>query len=363
MGTGGLTATEGAAIALAREHLTVEMHKNEARMFGPTGVARWVTSGQQGAMSSQGANSRGPFRHEAVFYAGSDGFVKCVLPFVRGAIGAGEPVLVAVPPWNAEPFREALAGDAGAVTFADMETVGRNPGRIIPAWRDFVDGYAPGSGRARGVGEPIWAGRNPEEVEECVRHEALLNEAFRGQDFWLLCPYDVSSLPAAVIEGARRCHPFERVDEQPVPSATYARSDVGQALAGHLGVPSADNSKLDFGIADLVALRRLVQVTGRKAGLPEARIADLVVAANEVATNSVVHGGGKGTLTLWTAGDEVLCEIRDPGVITDPLAGRERPKSSQESGRGLWLANQLCDLVQTRSGPGGTVVRMHLQIA
>ena len=28
-------------------------------------------------------------------------------------------------------------------------------------------------------------------------------------------------------------------------------------------------------------------------------------------------------------------------------------------GRGVWLANQLCDLVQIRSGAAGTVVRLH----
>ena len=35
----------------------------------------------------------------------------------------------------------------------------------------------------------------------------------------------------------------------------------------------------------------------------------------------------------------------------------------RENGRGMWLANQLCDLVQLRSSPEGTVVRMHMQRA
>jgi anti-sigma regulatory factor (Ser/Thr protein kinase) len=34
------------------------------------------------------------------------------------------------------------------------------------------------------------------------------------------------------------------------------------------------------------------------------------------------------------------------------------PPLSDEGGRGLWLANQLCDLVQIRSGENGTVVRL-----
>ena len=39
---------------------------------------------------------------------------------------------------------------------------------------------------------------------------------------------------------------------------------------------------------------------------------------------------------------------------------RLRPDISQEGGRGLWLANQLCDLVKIRSGERGTVVRLHV---
>jgi anti-sigma regulatory factor (Ser/Thr protein kinase) len=35
-----------------------------------------------------------------------------------------------------------------------------------------------------------------------------------------------------------------------------------------------------------------------------------------------------------------------------------RPVPGQAGGRGVWLANQLADLVQIRSGEGRTVVRM-----
>jgi len=41
------------------------------------------------------------------------------------------------------------------------------------------------------------------------------------------------------------------------------------------------------------------------------------------------------------------------------LAGRVRPSVAQPNGRGLWLVNQLCDLVQLRTLADGTVVRVH----
>jgi anti-sigma regulatory factor (Ser/Thr protein kinase) len=85
---------------------------------------------------------------------------------------------------------------------------------------------------------------------------------------------------------------------------------------------------------------------------------DLVLAANEIATNSVRHGGGRGAVRMWRHGESVACEVRDSGQIAHPLAGRERPKGGQTSGFGLWLANQLCDLVQIRSVESGSVIRL-----
>jgi anti-sigma regulatory factor (Ser/Thr protein kinase) len=81
-----------------------------------------------------------------------------------------------------------------------------------------------------------------------------------------------------------------------------------------------------------------------------------------VATNSVLHGGGDGTLLVWPEGEALICELRDDGLFDDPLAGRERPRPDRVGGHGLWLANQLCDLVQVRSFATGTVVRLHLHL-
>ena len=44
--------------------------------------------------------------------------------------------MVAVAPEKIAALRDALGDDADAVAFADMAELGRNPARIIPAWRD-----------------------------------------------------------------------------------------------------------------------------------------------------------------------------------------------------------------------------------
>ena len=47
-------------------------------------------------------------------------------------------------------------------------------------------------------------------------------------------------------------------------------------------------------------------------------------------------------------------------VVNDFLMGRRLP--APQSGRDpVWYANQVCDLVQVRSGPGGTTVRLHVR--
>src|SRR3954454_461348 len=132
------------------------------------------------------------FRHEALMYAGEHQLVDGVLQFLRDGIDAEEPALVVLADRKIAALREALGRDAAQIQFADMDVVGRNPARIIPAWREFVDAN-PGR-RMRGIGEPIWSTRSPAEMSECHRHEGLLNVAFANTPgFWLVCPYDTTT--------------------------------------------------------------------------------------------------------------------------------------------------------------------------
>src|SRR3954465_8060261 len=128
-----------------------------------------------------------PFRHEALLYAGLDEFLEGLLPFIRGGVAAGEPVLAVLDTGKIAALRAQLNGDADAVHFADMAAVGANPARIIPAWRAFVDEHATDGRPMRGIGEPIYPARGAVELVECHRHEALLNLAFDGTPgFWLV---------------------------------------------------------------------------------------------------------------------------------------------------------------------------------
>jgi anti-sigma regulatory factor (Ser/Thr protein kinase) len=130
-----------------------------------------------------------------------------------------------------------------------------------------------------------------------------------------------------------------------------------------LPAPSTKPVELPFTIQDLAALRRLVLREATEASLGVERAHDLVLAMNELATNSLRHGGGAGTLRIWTEAQTLLCEVQDSRHITDPLTGSVPPTPEQPSGRGLWVVNHLCDRVQIHSSPTGSFVRVHMCLA
>jgi anti-sigma regulatory factor (Ser/Thr protein kinase) len=193
----------------------------------------------------------------------------------------------------------------------------------------------------------------------CQRHEALLNLAFAPGSSWsLLCPYDAGSLGDEIIEKVASSHPHLCQEGRREKSAVFDPEP--DCFAGELPPPAATPETLAFGLEELGEVRRRVTAAAEAAGMDAMAIADLVTATSELAANSVMHGGGSGTLRLWHEEGRLLAEVEDRGRIEEPLVGRLRPDISQEGGRGLWLANQLCDLVQIRSGDAGTTVRLHL---
>jgi anti-sigma regulatory factor (Ser/Thr protein kinase) len=295
-------------------------------------------------------------------YAGIDEFVAGMSAFLRVGVAAGEPTLVVVSARKIRLLREALGAGADAVLFADMADVGANPARIIPAWREFVSGAA---GRPlRGIGEPIYPERSSVEMVECHRHEALLNVAFADTPaFHLVCPYDTTALAPEVVAEARRTHPAVVEDGVAAESALFDGLDaVAAPFADPLPAPPPDAAELEVRLDALRAVRQFVRQHAAAAALSAERTRDLLVAVNEIATNSVRHGGGRGRVLLWREDGALVCEVRDSGRITRALAGRERPEPGQVGGYGLWLSNQLCDLVQVRAFATGGAVRLHMRL-
>ncbi len=304
------------------------------------------------------------FRHEALIYGDDYEFLAAAHPFIADALAGAEPVLVAVAAERARSLKGSLGGDAGEAHFTDMEALGRNPARLIPAWRRFLSEHAQDGRSVRILSEAAWPGRSPAELSECSRYESLLDLAFgEGQAWRLLCGYDVRAMPEEVIETVRATHRFIRDGAASTLNDAHLDHQVPRPFDGVLPEPSCAPEELRFTRGSLHELREFVSRSASAARVGTERGENLQLAVNELASNSVTHGGGEGQLRVWSEPGALVCEVSDSGHIEEPLVGRVYPATTQPSGRGLWLVNHLCDLVQIRSSPQGSVVRVYMLVA
>jgi anti-sigma regulatory factor (Ser/Thr protein kinase) len=321
-------------------------------------------------LAPSGAAAGGPgVRHHAMIGADSAECAEAVLTFVEDGLRQGEAVSVGLSAALGRRLRRVL-GTQRLVAYFDMTELGRNPGRIIAAMLDFARTHAGGAPAApqqsrpplRYVSEPFWAGRSDAERAETARHEALVEPALAGAPATVLCVYNADRLDADTIACAERMHPVVIAGGEPRASAGYAgRGVVPPHCDRPLAPPPPGATRLGYR-DDLRAVRDTVASCAAQAGLAPGRTTDLVLAVSEVAANTLRHTRDRGTLQVWRAGDEIIGQITDTGQIADPLAGRRRPAADSFRHGGLWVVNQVCDLVELRSGPDGTTVRMHVRL-
>lgn len=297
------------------------------------------------------------FRHEALPYKSSELLLEQVASFLGPALDREEPVLIAARSDTLSGFRTELVGHRTHIDLAPMEEVGRNPGRLISVWSDFLDRHGAEGRTVWGIGEPIYTGRDPLEIEESELYEQLVNGAFTEPEFTLHlgCPYDTASLPSDVIDDLVASHPFIGSGAESQANARFLAD--GHAERKLSPALIRDDAFSPFTKDSLGEMRKELAETARRFGVEEDRIPDLVLAVNEIATNSILYTG-TGSLGVWQASGRLVCEVRDLGYIEDPLVGRRRPKTSEERGRGIWFAHQVADLIQMRSTPSGTTVRI-----
>ena len=119
-----------------------------------------------------------------------------------------------------------------------------------------------------------------------------------------------------------------------------------------------------FDLKTLVETRRRVHALAAAAGLSGNRLYKFVVAVNELMTNAVRPGGGRGEVRLWLEGEELRCEVSDEGtgIPGGHVNGHNRPQPGTLGGWGLWLARQIADGVDIDTGSGGTKVRLRYLI-
>jgi anti-anti-sigma factor len=123
----------------------------------------------------------------------------------------------------------------------------------------------------------------------------------------------------------------------------------------------------------LYRLRASVAAHAVRAGLPQRRADDLVIAAHELAANVVRHGSGRGRLRMWRQDQMLHCQVTDDGFPQRPGSNRrdiELPSDPPPApmqwrvkpGHGLWLVHQLADQTSLHPGLKGSAVTISFAI-
>lgn len=309
-------------------------------------------------MSAAETGSVSGVTHMLYPYADAEQYIAGTLAYIKQARDEGGMVVVAADADRREQLGAHVRGDS--VVFVDPASARRNPGRFIPAWQEWSEQVASGR-RVYGINESVWSGRTTDHINELRYQEWLLNRAFATAPAWsLMCPFDTAGQDAAVVAAIARCHPLLWDGVKGVASTGYV---VGDYPFEALAEPAGDVRRLPYDLASLGTVRDAAAQFASACGLDADRVRDLKLTVTELATNSIRHGGGRGTALLWRTTTSVVCELTDSGVITDPLVGLVRPTPTQLGGRGLWFVNNLCDLVEVRSSSKeGTRVRVSMNL-
>ncbi len=304
--------------------------------------------------------------HQALLYGSAEEFVAGTVPFIRNGLECGDQIRIMSTARNVDSLRVALGADASRVVFGDCCQWFRHPVRALAALHRAAREVDGGGQQLRMIGEPLWAARTELEKRAWIRYESLVNAALAATNATLLCTYDTRVVDPELVAQVARTHPELIIDGAPECCPSYVDPAVFNAELDTfpLSEPPPSAQWLKFDRRDqLGTVRRFITTFAMSNGAVTQSVGQFVQAVDEVATNAIVHGGGSGLARVWTAPQSMVCEIRDTGAgLRDPLAGYLPPPPGRADLRGLWMARQFCDLVEVRSDPAGTSVRLHLTL-
>jgi len=112
-----------------------------------------------------------------------------------------------------------------------------------------------------------------------------------------------------------------------------------------------------FDADTLYQLRAAVLAHAVRAGLPEHRASDVMLAVHELAANTVRHGAGAGRLLISTRPGVLQCQVLDAGTASQTGhangTGHSPPPWPSPEGHGLWLVRQVADQLSIIPRDGG----------
>ena len=304
------------------------------------------------------------FLHPALFYRGTTEYLEGTVPFIRDGLVAGEPVALAVPGPNLRLILTELGTDAEQVRLLDMTRAGRHPGRVIPnVLRAFADAHP--SRRVRIIGEHLWTGRTAQEYPACAQQEILINIALAGRSVTMLCPYDANRVGLQTLAEVEASHSRlidasgERASTSFAPDSAVADGNLAVADDSSLCAPTV-GPRFAFDATKAALAGQFACDQALRLGLGGDH-AELKLIIGELIARSLVAGEGTGTLRIWAAQGYLVCEVRHTGHHSDSFSARPLAELNRPGGRGL-LLHHLSDLVQQRTYPQGTAIRVYLKL-
>ena len=308
----------------------------------------------------------GAFRHWACIYDSDQQFVQTAVPFLAEGLAAGDPVLAVTTPAHLELISAALGPRGGEVDYAESAFFGRRPAQRVAAfyryWKNHVGGRGGNGGGVRILAEPVWAGRSAREIAAWTRMESALNVVLAPASISMICPYDTRTLDPDIVTGALHTHPAQITGSRLSPSADFTEpAEFARSCdTGPLPEPPDGAAAFPFD-GDLRGLRRFIAGRAAAYGVIGDRADILVLAGSEVGAYLKNSGPGTAAVRTWEQPGAVVCDFRQPGLsIDDPFLGLRPARLEPSAGDGLWLANQVCDWLEIRSGADGSTIQLQV---
>lgn len=306
----------------------------------------------------------GRFVHQALLYESTDEFVSATVPFLRDGARSDDVTVLVTSPRNLAAVRDTLeASQAASILFEPAGEHYARPSHALARYQRMLHAAVRSRRRVRAVGEPPLGTLPEEHIRELTLTDAAFNEVCRLPGVSVVCPYDLRAVPDYVVDAVYRSHPevVEGGERRRSPRYTDASRILAEDRHGP-PLPEPTGSVAAITAPENPAqVRVFVQEAAQRARLGPSDLGDFLTAVNEIVTNAFAHAI-MGSVRVWQDGDTLVCEVRDRGPgLSDLLAGFRQPELEQTTGRGLWLARQLTDLLQVRTGNAGSTFRLHLQ--
>ncbi len=309
------------------------------------------------------------FVHAALIVDSDESLRARLVPVLRRSLERAEPVLMVVSAHTERVVRDVLGRRSEALEWGDPAAFYQRLGFAFEGFRRYLAEQHAKGRRVHVVAEPdVGSGADPDEpidrAAAYLSYESVCNEAYAGFGCPITCVWDSRRHPTLVIDGVRSLHNHEITDAGSTVNDGHITT--AEYLAGRNGIPlprvpaPTDVDLTLTGTGQLSPLRAALRGWAAAHGFDASACGDVEIAVTELATNGLVHGAPPVRVRAWRQAGTLLVQVDDAGGHPISVnAGYRPPDVAAGSGRGLWLARQLADVLTTHTSPGRTSVRLH----